>query len=216
MVQEQVVIKREINITYETLFDLLVREKNRDELQKLSESYFNDVNVYLREKERALDTVNNTVSKDDLKRVEQQLENAKRIIKELYDRREKKIVMMALNCTRVNETKSNTDTLLEHEKQLFSALIKLLIQVREGILTTTLEQQIGKTNENVNEASKVLEQDQQTTKRVRMNVQLSKFVDTNLQSYGPFESGEITTLPLKFANLLISAGKATEEEEKHL
>lgn len=208
MAQEQIVIKREINITYETLFDLLVREKNRDELQKLSESYFNDVTVYLREKENTLNNVTNSVSKEDLKRVDQQLENAKRIIKELYDRREKKVVMMALNCTRLNETKNNTGTLLDHEKQLFSALIKLLTQVRGEVLLAALEHY----NEKINESVKV-SQEQQTFKRVKLQVKLSTFVDTNLQSYGPFEPGQITELPLKFASILISAGKATEISE---
>jgi DNA replication initiation complex subunit (GINS family) len=40
----------DVKITYETLFDLLRREKNRNELQQLDPSFYLDVVSYLKEK----------------------------------------------------------------------------------------------------------------------------------------------------------------------
>ncbi len=39
---------KDINITYESIFEILLREKNRGELQKLSEIFRTDLYNYLR------------------------------------------------------------------------------------------------------------------------------------------------------------------------
>ena len=41
----------EVTITYETLFELFRREKERSELQKLDDSFFNNVLRYLKDKQ---------------------------------------------------------------------------------------------------------------------------------------------------------------------
>ena len=42
--------KEEVTITYETLFELLRREKERNELQKLDDSFFPNILRYLKDK----------------------------------------------------------------------------------------------------------------------------------------------------------------------
>ncbi len=214
MVQEVQLSKKEINITYETIFDLLVREKNRDELQKLSSTYFNDIVVYLQEKEKAM----NSVNREDARRAEQQLENAKRLIKELYDRREKKVVFMALNGARINETKANHEAFLELEKKLYNGLVTFLISARQDVLDKTLNKTIPEQStviisQQENKIEKISETKPETkpeTKQVKLNISLSKFVDEKLQAFGPYNAGEIVVLPHKIANVLVSAGKASE------
>ena len=46
---------KEVNITYETLYELLKREKDMTDLQKLDSSFFNDFVDYLNEKKKMLD-----------------------------------------------------------------------------------------------------------------------------------------------------------------
>ena len=94
---------KEVNITYETLFEILRREKDKEELQKLSDSFFSDVIAYLEDKNKALKDVT-LQSFADKKKFDEELENIKKILKDLYERREKKIVNLALNISR---TKSN-------------------------------------------------------------------------------------------------------------
>jgi len=43
---------KEVNITYETLFELMRREKMREDLQEISPSFFDDVLEYLIEKQK--------------------------------------------------------------------------------------------------------------------------------------------------------------------
>ena len=51
--------ENEITITYETLFDLLRREKSRDELQSLSPTFFIDFIDYLKDKVNILKSQEN-------------------------------------------------------------------------------------------------------------------------------------------------------------
>ena len=70
----------EINISYETLFELLRREKTRDELQKLEDSFFTDVVNYLKEKEEFLQNQKkkqDLFAADEIYKAEKQLENIK-------------------------------------------------------------------------------------------------------------------------------------------
>ena len=109
----------EVNITYETLFELLRREKNREELQKLDDSFLNDVLDYLNEKKQQLEllkTKNDLFAVDEKKKAEIQDENIKKIIRELYERREKKIITIAIDKSRTSESVVDTSTLLKEEK----------------------------------------------------------------------------------------------------
>ena len=45
---------KEFNISYTTLFELLRREKDREELQKLQKTFFEDVKSYIQEKQKNL------------------------------------------------------------------------------------------------------------------------------------------------------------------
>ncbi len=87
----------EINVTFETLFEVLRLEKKRGELQELPKAFFEGVNNYLRQKAQI---ANRTGAGEHLPDVEiaharRQLENAYRILKELIGIRERQILEFA-------------------------------------------------------------------------------------------------------------------------
>ena len=133
---------KEIKITYETLYEILRREKSRDELQKLDESFFRDVLEYLKEK---TSIVQEAAGKFDMFSVEErdntqaQLNNVRRILKELYERREKKIIDMALNKSKTNSSIIDTANLLAKEHELYNETVKTLDNFRKSILLSLLE-----------------------------------------------------------------------------
>ena len=129
---------KEVNITYETLFEILRREKDKEELQKLSDSFFNDVIIYLEDKKKALSDVT-LQSFGDKKKLEEEFGNIKKILKDLYERREKKIVNLALNISRTKSNLIDTSGLLKEEKELFDSLMKALDNGRECIVNKLLE-----------------------------------------------------------------------------
>ena len=69
-------------VTYEARFEMLRKERNSDTLQKLDEKYYQKVSEYLK---------NKTSDDKDI------LINAKKLLKETYERREKKIMTLAID-----------------------------------------------------------------------------------------------------------------------
>ena len=88
---------KEVNITYETLFELLKRERDMSDLQKLEPSFISDFVDYLNEKKKTSEKEDNLFSSGEKKKVEVQIDNARRLVKEIYERREKKILRKFLN-----------------------------------------------------------------------------------------------------------------------
>jgi len=220
----------EINITYETLFELLRRERNRSELQELDDSFFNDVVNYLKEKNAIIEKTgaNNLFSKNEKDRTLKQLENTKNILKDLYEKREKKIIEMALNKSRI-QSNIDTDNLLKEEKEIFDNLVGVFDTYRNSILLNVLnvklpEKIIEKVVSNKelikNETEESIEVKKeksldvnQETKVVRFLHALPKFLGSELEVYGPFDQEDIANVPTRIADILILKKRAEEIKE---
>ncbi len=130
-------VMKEMRITLETLYDILLNEKRKAELQPLEESFFLDVIVYLKEKQAILEAKKH---EDDLfaegeqEKLEYELRSIKKILKEIYERREKKIIDLALNRSRTQSDLIDTNTLLAEERMLYTEFVALLDAYRKGIL----------------------------------------------------------------------------------
>ncbi|MFW6231339.1 MAG: hypothetical protein ACOC32_04945 [Nanoarchaeota archaeon] len=79
----------DVSITYEKLFDLTRKEKGNEELQKLDTTFFDDLIAYLNDKTHILAKENqgSLFSKSEKEMTRKQLENIKKIIKDLYAKR---------------------------------------------------------------------------------------------------------------------------------
>lgn len=128
-------MQKDVVITYETLFEILRLEKNREDLQKIDERFYEDVLFYLSEKKAMLQNISDPsklLFTDD--RVRLELENVRKILKDLYDRREKKILNLALNRSRTGMTIANISHMLPSEKALFYSVCQTLTGFRDGVL----------------------------------------------------------------------------------
>lgn len=123
----------DIHITYETLFDLLRKERSLNELQTLDTDFWVHVLDYIKEKEGE---TNQSKPPSEVERIKLQISNVKRIIKEIYERRERKILNIALNVVRT-DTSSFVDTqnMLPEEKALFKDTLTILKSYKKNILS---------------------------------------------------------------------------------
>ena len=212
---------KEVAVTFETLFELLRREKDREELQKLNDFFFRDVVAYLKEKNQILEGREQTelFSADEKIKTEKELVNIKKIIKELYERREKKIVRMAVDKSRAKSTIIDTSAFLKEEKQLFELLVALLDKGRESIINHILDGRLpAVTEEKSEEIARPVEsaKEKKSTMLVRFLHAVPRFVGPALEEYGPFEEEDVASLPAEIARVLINKGRVEElEEEKH-
>ena len=212
-----------IKVTYETLYELMRQEKNREEIQQLDPSFYDDVLVYLREKQQYLDAC---LAKSDLFSVSerektlQQIQNAKRLLRELYERREKKIIDLALNKSRTNSGLINTAQLLAEEIALYDRFTTVLNEARDRVLVRVLALQGEVQHSAVNNSHTFSQQavpqrslnttEQKSSKRVRFLEEVQQFVGEELEQYGPFHPRDLAAIPPNLADILISSGKAVE------
>ena len=209
---------QEIVITYETLFELSQREKERTDLQKLDAMFFSDIISYIKDKKKILEAQSKSpFAPDERKKTERQLENIYKLIKELYERREKKIITMAIDKSRTKSNLIDTTALLKEEKVVFDALTSILDNYRDAILYSLLNEKMpfmqsleDKPKESFRSALEL----KKPTKLVRFINPVPKFVGPELEEYGPFEEEDIANLPVEITNVLLSKGKVEEIKEE--
>ncbi len=147
-----------IKITYESLFELLRNEKNREELQTLDKDFFNNIIEYIKEKKKILEkSDDNLFVASEREKTIQQIQNIKKIIKELLQRREKKIISMALIKSRTSAD-VDTNNLLEEEKTFFIDLLMIFDNFRNNIVKEVLEERTPKTESLKKRFEKQLEE----------------------------------------------------------
>ncbi|MBI2580606.1 hypothetical protein HYV85_02250 [Candidatus Woesearchaeota archaeon] len=170
-----------ITVTYEALFDMVVREKGRDELQALNENFFSELVSYLIEKKSMLAVL----GPEEKEKTARQLQNINRLVKELYERREKKIISLALARSRAGVDIIDTSALLADEKALFEGLVSQLDAFRDGVLNSLLVAKMP----NAEKAERQYQQARQTqtgaetlaaASRVITSTSLSAISGTNL------------------------------------
>lgn len=202
-----------INITYETLFDMLRNEKRRDELQKLEKGFYEHLAQYIKEKEElsVSDQGSELFSHAEQQKAVKQLENIRKLVRELYERREKKIVNLALISSRTGSL-IDKSALLEPEQQLFNELQGVFSKHRDSVLVHVLsarQPQIGA--ERAGSAPQLEAVSEcKPTKLVRFLKPVPKFVGKELEVYGPFEEEDVANLPVEIADLLIKKVRVEE------
>lgn len=205
----------EIAITFETLYDILMREKQRDELLQLEPTFFQDVITYLREKMKVWETVskdNDLFSLGERDKVEGEIKNIRKVLKDWYERREKKIIEVAVNKSRTGQG-LDASNMLEEERQLLQSLVDVLNRSRHGILLNLLKMELP----HVEEAKVIVkltgeepEQKPKQTVMVRFINPVPKFVGSDLAVYGPFDEDDVAGLPADVAHILIQKKRAEE------
>ncbi len=127
----------EIKITLESLYDLLRNEKKREDLQKLEGTFFIDVVMYLKEKQALLESKQKSTELfaiGDREKLEYELRSIKRILKEFYEKREKKMLEIALNKSRTGSDIIDTSAMLSMEREFYHKILRTLDDFRWGIL----------------------------------------------------------------------------------
>ena len=190
-------------ITYETLYEILRRERTRHELQEIEPDFFKNTIKYLKEKTAILESQKQKSSlfQEEVKKTKIQIENIKKILKEIYERREIKIVNLALSSSRTNT--NNPSNLLPEELIVYNNIKTCLNQSRESILDKLIKGELPQLQE-----PKPIKTPENELKLIRFISYVPKFVGTDNCIYGPFEPEMIANLPSKIAELLIKKERA--------
>ena len=195
---------------------------------KVIPTFFNNFVDYLNEKMEMLGKEDALFSYDEKKKVEKQIENARRIIKGIYERREKKVLNIALTKSRTKSDVIDTSSFLDNERRFFDEIVKVLDVFRNEVIDNVIEgKQISALTIESKKINKVADEDAQiksgtnpvavenkekvkNIKLVRFLYAVPKFVGKELEEYGPFEEEDIANLPSDIADILIGKGRVEE------
>lgn len=194
-------------ITYETLFEILQKEKSRKELQKLDPNFNKNFTKYLEEKTSILESQKSkdSIFLNEVQKTERQVENIKRIINDLYERRERKIVEAALFSARNSKKVPEIFlAMLPEEKLLFQRLTENLKTSKDNILSNLLEGKTSEENHKIEKESKNI--------LIKFTSSVPKFVGIDNFIYGPFEKEDISSLPEEISSILINKKRAERLE----
>jgi len=206
--------EKSINITYQTIQDLARVEAQRAELQKLDSTFFIDLISYLSDKKNILKNAegDDLFSSTEKENTRIQLENVQKLLDKLYDRRERKIVNMALDKSRVGGALIDTNLMLNEEKLMFNKLNEVFNTYREGILTKIKDGKAPVFKETALDDPKE-KKASGDTQLVRFLSAVPKFVGKNLETIGPFDEEDVANLPKDIAKVLIEKGRAEPMDE---
>lgn len=218
----------DIKITLETLYDMLRNERKREELQELEETFFVDVVSYLKEKEALLE-----MNKDgdelfavgEKQKLEYELRSIQRILKQIYELREKKIIDIALNKSRTGSDIIDTSAMLMEEKEFYEHVLRVLDRYRRGVLLklfkkelpdvrqqripTESERQDAVFHESPGPLEKFAVQETASSMtKIKFLHAVPTFVWKDMKEYGPFEAGDSTEIFPEVADLLVRKGRA--------
>lgn len=198
-------------ITYEILYEVLRLEKYKAELQRLDDSFFDKVVKYLDEKKAILlssESKDSVFASQTIVKTRKQIENIRKLINELYEKRESKIIQMAIYASRMDTQPGDINALLPDEKDMYASLVEQLNAFRSGILYNLLnakKTKIIKPSSSKNETKEEI-----GNRLVRFVQAVPQFVGEDMNVYGPFEAEDVANLPVIVSEVLIKSSKVEE------
>jgi len=201
-------------ITYENLYEILRKEKYRPELQKVEETFYSDVVKYLKEKTAILESQSKkeSIFASESEKTQTQLKNVQKILKELYEKRENKIIQVAIFGSRTPDPPDRAH-MLPIELVFYKDIKTLLDKYREGVLLRILQNNAPELSNlpELKEQKDLKIEEKTNTLNILTTVEIPEFVGPDLEVYGPYKTNESLALPEKIANLLIQTNQAKNE-----
>jgi len=194
-------------ISYETI-RIAHRAEKEEPMQVLPESFFQSVRVWLATKSARQDTASLL-----------EAENAKKLIEDLINRRERKIVMAALRTVRGAPPPT---AMTATETAFFDSMVSQLTSFRanttdniigpaavaEGKIAAAIESVAALKAEPLQPQMPAAPKPQNGHMFLKILSDLPRFVGADMVGYGPLKTGEMITLPTETAKLLLGKGMA--------
>jgi DNA replication initiation complex subunit (GINS family) len=115
-------------ISYETLFEILRIERSKTELQGIPKNFITDSKKLI---EADMDSANMMADEEEQQRKKIHISNTIKIINEIYERRERKIALLALTKAKAKQALVDTSKFLDNERALFEDMLKILNSQRQ-------------------------------------------------------------------------------------
>lgn len=203
----------EETITFEYLYDVLRKEKYSKEIQRLDENFMANLKKYIYEKTQLL---RSNAEKDSIftasetLKTRKHIENVQKLVKELFERRESKILYLAFVASKNSGKHQLANNLQKEEEIMFNEIIIKLNEFR----AITTKQLLSEDPVDLKQKPKDIKTDEKLINQViRVLEPVPQFVGVDMQVYGPFNEKDTVTLPIEIANVLVNKNIAILENE---
>ena len=179
-------------ITYADIKSIYRLEKNSTSLQKIGPGFYLEVNVLLKSEEG-------------------HREAFVRLIEDIYNLREQRIVLGAIRAQRADV--GAPENMTPREKEMYEEVACVLRKHRRGLVKG------GKPGGGEVEEEENVEEEKEETVgeetakgriKIRLVQPLPAIICTDLRHYGPFKKGDVVEIPQENAKILIRHGMAEE------
>jgi DNA replication initiation complex subunit (GINS family) len=181
------------------------KEKMSPYLQDLGEDFYSEVKGVIRELESAYDASKGQTKKES--RQLRELENLKSVVLDLYEIRERKVVLGALNYVRREGEDIEMENITAEEEKMLEDVVALLKNNRKIVLEGDSGKSAKKAPKKKKEAKS---RDKSTLITVRITKDLPAIVGADGKVYGEFKEEDVVSLPDANAKALIEQGAAEE------
>jgi DNA replication initiation complex subunit (GINS family) len=204
----------DVEINYKILRKIQELEKKSPVLTGLKSNFYESVKNYLRELDDALEN-ESSEKKQELFRDE--LDNIKRIALNVYEQREKKVVLAAV--ARVRGGKPDISKMLDIEKSLFDSVINIMQDSRnlffkikdeptKQSVPYKMKEEEKKTTEPVNNSSKEpVEKVDNNNPIIRITENIPEFIGTDEKKYH-LRNNDVISIPENMSDMLVKRGVA--------
>lgn len=217
----------DIKITLETLYDILRNEKKRDDLQPLEATFYIDVVQYMREKQALFENKQQSTdvfAAGERDKLEYELKSIRRILKEIYEKREKKIIDITLNKSRTGSDIIDTSALLHEEREFHQKLLIILDDYRKGVVMNLFQGHMPHIPSQKVEiipdkkemaplphaAKNNTTSESKSPTKIKFIMPMPSFVWKDMKQYGPFDTGEELEIYPEVAELIVRKGRAVK------
>jgi DNA replication factor GINS len=167
-------------LSYETIRKIANDEKSSQKLVQLPEAFFEEVKIYIDKKTKMSE------GKQDI----WELQSAKRVLQDILDLREKKILTSSLYHVKAGLVPEN---LTEREKEFFNTLVNNIKEFQS-------------------KRKAMLEGEPVRKDVIGMLDDTPQFVGPDMKNYGPYVKGDVVSLPEEISKLLVERGSARKIE----
>ena len=202
MIREKEMNENEIN--YKNLRKIQQIEKESPTLTKIESSFYTALSDYLKYLDTRLEKESSTQKQMLLK---EEVQNTRKIATNIYEQREKKIILAAISKTRGGEP--DLKNLVGVERNLFDSILQMMVQTREELLNKeTREKEEEKTVESIvepkveNKKQEIITPKQQNTNPIVMVAKdIPEFIGTDAKKYN-LRKGDVLSLPKDMSDTL--------------
>jgi DNA replication initiation complex subunit (GINS family) len=166
-------------ITFELIRRIQREEQRTQKLTKLPAGFYDNVQQYLEAKRKMKN-----------RKTALELKNAERLVEDIFNRRERKVLNNVLIAAR---TGIRAENMTDEEKEFFNSVLSV-VKGRRSLLPSLKERE--------------KEEDRQSL--IIFKEDVPEFVAVDEKSYGPFKKGDIAKLPGENMQLMIKQGVAEE------